>query len=174
MRALTPVLLALLSAVPALAQTSPDLSTVADKLRAAAAVSVARSLALAVKPAQAADAKPGTSLTCRSADGRSVITATVSADRRTLENNWSGRSSAIDGTKPYVDERCGTTAMPLASALSFEITAPHNWGQDIVQFRPADLDGAAAKFSANLHTCSYDGSWSASDDVALTCERTAP
>ena len=141
-------------------------------MKAAVAQSRARLSAQAVPPAKAGAAAEGrgASLRCRSADGRSDLTATLSADRRTLENSWSGRSVQLDPAKPFVDERCGTARLPLAEALNFEVTPPHVWGQDILQFRPQDLDARSPKFSVNLHDCSYDGDWSDSRDVELTCE----
>ena len=177
MRTLSPVLFLLLS-LPVLAQTPADLSGTETQLRIVLAQNKRRLAAAALRPAQVpagpAAAKPGVALTCRSADGRVVLTATLSGDRKTLENSWSGRSALIDASKPYVDERCGSTLYPLTATLNFEVTPPHAWDQDIVQFRAQDLESAAAKFSANLHSCSFDGEWSAFHDVELTCERAAP
>ncbi|MFI5347064.1 MAG: hypothetical protein ACHQ51_11885 [Elusimicrobiota bacterium] len=178
MRTLNSALFILLS-VPVLAQTPADLSTAEAQIRTVVAATKVRLAAVTLRPAQtlpapAAAPKPGVSLTCRSADGRAVLTGTLSADRKTLENSWSGHSPLIDASKPFVDDRCGTTRYALSAALNFEVTPPHAWDQDILQIRPQDLDSAAAKFAANLHYCSYDGEWSSSSDVELTCERAAP
>lgn len=75
------------------------------------------------------------------------------------------------GSNP-VDERCGTTAAPLESSLNYEVTPPHKWGQDILQL-PKNALAAQGAFDANLHTCDYDGDWSASHDAAVSCTLTA-
>lgn len=71
-----------------------------------------------------------------------------------------------------VDSRCGTTAAPLESSLNYEVTPPHKWGQDILQL-PKNALSAAGAFDANLHTCDYDGDWSASHDAAVSCTLSA-
>jgi hypothetical protein len=67
-----------------------------------------------------------------------------------------------------VDYRCGTTALPLEENLNYAITAPHQWGQTILQL-PKNFLGRTGAFDANLHDCNYDGEWSASSDAPLTC-----
>ncbi|HXS99502.1 MAG TPA: hypothetical protein VN915_02405 [Elusimicrobiota bacterium] len=71
-----------------------------------------------------------------------------------------------------VDSRCGTTAAPLESSLNYEVTSPHKWGQDILQL-PKNALAATGAFDANLHTCDYDGNWSASHDAAVSCTLTS-
>lgn len=71
-----------------------------------------------------------------------------------------------------VDSRCGTTAAPLESSLNYEVTPPHKWGQDILQL-PKNALAVSGAFDANLHTCDYDGDWSASHDAAVSCTLTA-
>jgi len=75
------------------------------------------------------------------------------------------------GSNP-VDSRCGETAAPLEKNLNYEVTPPHKWGQDILQL-PKNALVVSGAFDANLHTCDYDGDWSASHDAAVTCTLTA-
>jgi hypothetical protein len=81
---------------------------------------------------------------------------------------------ATSQSKATVDERCGRTREPLAKNLNYYVTPDRYWGQDILQLplrAPAFL--GPATFSANLHMCQYDGEWSSSQDVALSCTLTA-
>ena len=70
-----------------------------------------------------------------------------------------------------VDERCGTTAAPIASSDNYDVTPPHYLGEDIFQLPLGAVPASGtATVSANLHTCMYDGDWSSSSDTPVTCE----
>jgi hypothetical protein len=171
MNLLNPVLLVVLS-VAAFAAPAEDLSAADAQIRSVVAHARLAVSFAAPSAIPAAPVGPSWSMKCRALEGNYSLTATLSADRATLDNSWSGR--AARRVQPVLDERCGATATPLASTLNFEVTPPHTWGEYILQLRPQDLDARAPKFTANFHECQYDGDWSSSRDVAMSCELTAP
>lgn len=108
-------------------------------------------------------AKPRTAaLRCT---GKSPLTGELDLATMSLVDSRSrGKAPRIES----VDGRCGTPRMPLASALNYEVTPRGYWGEDILQL-PKNALAASGAFKANLHTCSYDGDWSASGDEELEC-----
>ena len=68
-----------------------------------------------------------------------------------------------------LDYRCGTSVLPLESAINFDVTDQHVWGQDVLQLPREAIAHEETSFSANLHICSYDGEWSSSGNVPLNC-----
>lgn len=70
-----------------------------------------------------------------------------------------------------VDSRCGTLPEAFAGSLNYEVTPRGYWGEDVLQL-PQSALRSSGKFKANLHTCSYDGDWSDSQDEELECALT--
>lgn len=77
-----------------------------------------------------------------------------------------GTSRQVKGEA--VDSRCGELPATFKGSLNYEVTPRHYWGEDVFQIPQSALK-ANGSFKANLHTCSYDGDWSASQDNALDC-----
>ena len=70
-----------------------------------------------------------------------------------------------------LDSQCGTAKLPLEASYNFDITGPNIWGQDVLQLPIASLQNQKIfSFSANLHTCAYDGDWNMSADTELECD----
>jgi|GEM_PF-6644006 len=113
-------------------------------------------------------------LTCQDAAAHPYNGVAGTLDFRTMAFAVEGGSASapLDARKgaSLVDERCGTAAADFAASLNYDVTGRHKWGQDILQLPKAAIPRAGtATFTANLHTCSYDGDWSMSDNVAVTC-----
>lgn len=184
-RALSLLSLPLLAAV-AFAQPSADGLSLADghaREVLAVAVSAQKRAALvrtaATPAAPAASAARVATLKCHAAKGGTYGTVEGAIDlaTRELTSGRAGRSPLLDASKgaALVDERCGTTAAPIADSFNYYVTPPHDWGEDILQLPKAAFPKAGkATFAANLHVCSYDGDWHSSDDIALTCEIALP
>lgn len=161
--------------VCALAQSFTDLDQSETRLRRELAASKKHRLASA--PAPAKTPVKTAKLSCRTAGDRPYdrIDGELDLESMTLTTERAGISRLLDSSKgeKLVDERCGRTALPIASSDNYYVTSPHDWGEDILQLPKGSLPrSGAASFSANLHTCSYDGDWSASSDVAVTCTAT--
>lgn len=72
---------------------------------------------------------------------------------------------------PAIDSRCGALPAAFAGGLNYDVTPRHYWGEDILSL-PRSAPRASGAFKANLHTCQYDGDWSASQDAELECTLT--
>lgn len=103
--------------------------------------------------------------------GRSEsITGELNLATMTLVDSRSDGTSRVFDPKS-VDSRCGKLPEAYSGGLNYEVTPRHYWGEDILQLPQAALR-APGSFKANLHTCSYDGDWSASQDNELECTLT--
>lgn len=168
---------AVLLAVPAAAQT--DLLPFAQaeaQIRAALVQSRAAAAVAAAPAPAAAPAAKTVVLTCRTVDGSTEgsYSGTIDPATKTLTTGVAGKSPLLDAKKAdLVDSRCGTPALPVASSLNWEVTAPHVWGQYLLQL-PANAIPASGTVSVNgnAHQCDYDGDWSASRDFAVKCDLT--
>jgi hypothetical protein len=147
-----------------LSQADAELRTVLSLTRAANVAAPAVSAAAGVA-----------SLRCRAANGDRYygVEGVIDLKTKVLTSALFGKSPLLDASKgaKLVDERCGATAAPIASSDNYYTTAPHNWGEDILQLPKGFLPAAGTgSFNANLHACQYDGDWSSSRDVAMKCE----
>lgn len=79
-----------------------------------------------------------------------------------------GSSPRFEGA---VDSRCDALPAAYADGFSYDVTPRHYWGEDILSLPKGALSASGA-FKANLHTCQYDGDWSASQNAELTCTLT--
>lgn len=178
-------LLLVLSVPAAAANTAPDFAALTDaaaRIHAdlasgrVAARSAAHAVAAAVPAAPAR--RRLAALRCLSVDGRGGDFAlSLDLDTRAVLVSEKDARPLLDsklGDK-LIDSRCGKTALPIDKSANWEITAPHTWGQYVLQAPAAVIEaGRSASFEANLHSCDYDGDWSSSGDRRLKCELLVP
>ncbi|MBI2386905.1 MAG: hypothetical protein HYV14_13010 [Elusimicrobia bacterium] len=85
------------------------------------------------------------------------------------------KTSRAEGASPRlgsaIDSRCDALPAAYEGSLNYEVTPRGYWGEDVLQLPQAALR-SSGKFKANLHTCQYDGDWSASQDEELECTLT--
>lgn len=110
------------------------------------------------------------SLRCTGKTAGTSITGELDLATMALADSRSQGTSRLFGAQA-VDSRCGTLPAAFAGSLNYEVTPRHYWGEDILQLPQVALRASGA-FKANLHTCSYDGDWSASQNNELECTLT--
>jgi hypothetical protein len=175
---------AILIAAPSIAHADPaELAGMETVLKRAIVAARARQMAIIqAPPAGTSPTVPGRAavLACRAAAddvaATDVFDGTLDLETMTLTSSRAGRSPLIDPAKneQLIDERCGAAFVTLSESDNFEVTPPHDWGQDILQLPKVAVQAAGGTpFHANLHTCAFDGDWSTFDDVPLVCTLTA-
>lgn len=108
-------------------------------------------------------------LRCTGKSADSAFTGELDLATKTLVTSRAQGSSPRLGSA--IDSRCDALPAAYEGSLNYDVTPRHYWGEDILSLPQAALRASGA-FKANLHTCQYDGDWSASQNAELECTLT--
>lgn len=109
-------------------------------------------------------------LVCR--DAAKKVQLSVTLDTSGLGMTRQGRVSHPISSAKDISFNCPETPASMASAMNYDVTDPHTWGQDVLQL-PKDIAAQKGSFAASLWSCRYDGDWRDAYETALDCSLSA-